>query len=151
MPVLGAENEKVNASKVKWFFAGGSDEYVALNRKMLEWTRGQRDFPTTGLGVLYYSEKLRGRFIVLLAYTTGEVGNGVPRNFDEMITEAALTGEIPETAFVWKLTDKQGSPTTKTYTVNAKCVRYKSFEAGGEGETLAELEFVITDAAPTIA
>ena len=48
MPVLGAENEKVNASKVKWFFAGGSDEYVALNRKMLEWTRGQREFPTTG-------------------------------------------------------------------------------------------------------
>lgn len=151
MANLGAENEKVNAGLVKWFFAGGSDEYVGLSRKTLEWTRGQRALPTTGLGVLYYSEKLRGRFVVVLAYTTGEVGNSVPQNFDEMITEGALTGEIPETAFVWKLTDKQSSPVTKTYTVNAKCVRYKSFEAGGEGETLAELEFVITDAAPSIA
>jgi len=151
MTDLGAENEAVNASKVKWFYAGGIDEYVGLNRKMLEWTRGQRAFPTTGLGVLYYSEKLRGRFTVVLAYTTGEVGNSVPRNFDEMITEAAATGEVPVTAFQWKLTDRQGTPTTKTYTVNAKCVRYKSFEAGGEGETLAELDFVITDAAPSIA
>lgn len=146
---LGAETEKVNAGKVKWFYAGGTSEYVALNRKMLEWTRGQKEFPTTGLGVLYYSEKLRGRFVVLLAYTSGEVGNSVPQNFDEMITEAAATGEIPTTAFVWKLTDK--SSVTKTYTVNAKCVRYKSFEAGGEGETVCELEFVITDAAPDIS
>lgn len=150
MPDLGAENEKVNASKVKWFFAGGIDEYVGLIRKSLEWTRGQAELPTTGLGVMYYSQKLRGRFIVYLAYTSGEVGNSVPRNFDEMITEAALTGEIPTTPFEWNLTDTQGTPVTKTYTVNAKCVRYKSFEAGGEGETLAELEFVITDAAPSI-
>ncbi len=151
MPDLGTKNEAVNAGLVKWFYAGGSDEFVGLVRKMLEWTRGQTALPTTGLGVMYYSQKLRGRFTVILAYTTGEVGNSVPQNFDEMITEAALTGEIPETAFVWKLTDRQGTPTTKTYTVNAKCVRYKSFEAGGEGETLAELEFVITDAAPSIA
>lgn len=149
MTNLGVETEKVNASKVKWFYAGGTDEYVGLNRKMVEWTRGQRPFPTTGLGVIYYSEKLRGRFVVALAYTSGEVGNGVPQNFDAMITEAAATGEIPTTAFQFKLTDSASA--VKTYTINAKCVRFKSFEAGGEGETLCELEFIITDAAPSIA
>jgi len=149
MANLGVETEKVNAGKVKWFYAGGTDEYVALNRKMLEWTRGQKELPTTGLGVIYYSEKLRGRFVVVLAYTSGEVGNGVPQNFDQMITEAAATGEVPKTAFQWKLTDS--ASVVKTYTVNAKCIRLKSFEAGGEGETICELEFVITDAAPSIA
>jgi len=149
---LGAKGERANAGAVKWFYAGGAggDEYVALTRKDMEYTRGQRDIPTTGLGVLYFSEKLRGKFTVVLAYTSGEIGNSVPRNFDEFITDAAATGEIPETAFQWKITD--ASSGLKTITVLSKCVRFKPFSGvGGEGEVLTEMDFVITDPNPVIA
>ena len=152
MPVLGAKDERANASLVKWFYAGGIDEYVALTRKDMEFTRGQRDIPTTGLGVLYFSEKLRGKFTVVLAYTSGEIGNSVPRNFDEFIIALAATGEVPETAFVWKITDNQSTPVTKIITVTAKCVRFKPFSGvGGEGEVLTELDFIIIDSTVVIA
>lgn len=148
---LGAEPEAVNALKVKWFYAGGTSEYVGLVRKNTEYTREQRDLPTTGLGVIYYSGLLRGKFVVVIAYTTGEVGNSVPQNFDEFIKSAAATGEVPVTAFQFKLTDRQGAPVTKIHTLNAKCVRYTAFDAAGEGETVAELEFIIIDASPLVA
>lgn len=151
MVLLGAENEKVNAQKILWFFGPGTDNYVALNRKEWEYTRRQVEFPTTGLGVLYYSAKIRGRFKVVLAYTTGEVGNSVPQNFDEMMTEAAATGEIPENAFRFATTDKQGTPLTKDWDITKAKIERLKVHAAGEGESVYELDFIIVDAAPNVS
>lgn len=148
MANLGAKGEKASAQRMRWYYGPGTDEYIALFRKSIEYTRRQFDMPTTGLGVVYYSGKLRGKFVVALAYTSGEVGNSVPQNFDEMITESSATGEIPEEAFRFQTVDDNGL--AKNWDFNAKMTRLRAY-GDMEGPTYYELEFVITDAAPSVS
>ena len=148
MASLGAKTEIVNAQAVKIQFGGGPDDFILAIRKDLDYRSPQRRIPT-GAGPIYFTMLPDNRMQLTFAWTTGEVGNSVAANWDEMIKRNATTKEVPEN--VWKLafTDAQGSPTTKTFTHTCKVTRFHSF-AAGEGETMAELELQIIDDDPAV-
>jgi hypothetical protein len=139
MPPLGSKTEVVNAAKFKVFL--GADDYILATRKEFEHVAPQRRVPT-GAGPVYFTMLSNDRLILEFAYTTGEVGNSVPANWDEMIKRNATTGEVPENAMSIQATDK--SSVTKTHSFNCKCTRFRSW-ALGEGETLAAMELQIID------
>ena len=87
-----------------------------------------------------------------IAYTTGEVGNSVPQNWDEMLQRNASSGEVPENAFRIEVTDRQTTtPTTKTHNFAiCKCEELRIF-GSGEGEVLASLVLRITDTEPSVS
>ena len=148
MPDLGAKLEKVNANVFKVFF-GASDEYILATRKEFDFRADQFRLPT-GAGPVYFTMLSNDRLLLEFAYTTGEVGNSVPANWDEMMKRNALTGEVPENLFTIQATDAQGAPVTKSHPMNCKATRLRGF-AGAEGGTLAQLELQVIDNEPTVA
>ena len=148
MVTLGAKNEIVNAQAVQIRFGATPDDYILAIRKDMDWNSPQRRVPT-GAGPIYFTMLPDNKMHVTFPYTTGEVDNGVPANFDEMVKRNATTKEVPENT--WKLvwTDAQGSPVSKTFTHTAKCTRFHIFGAG-EGETMCELELQIIDDDPAV-
>lgn len=146
MPPLGTKKEIVNANVFKVFI--GADDYILATRKEFDFRADQFRL-ATGAGPVYFTMLSNDRLLLAFAYTTGEVGNGVPANWDEMMKRNALTGEVPENAFSIQATDSQGTPVTKTHPMNCKATRLRGF-AGGEGETIAELELQIIDNEPSV-
>jgi len=146
MVSLGTKTEIVNANVLKIFI--GVDDYILASRKEFDHQAAQIRL-ATGAGPVYFTGLSNDRLLLEFAYTTGEVGNSVPANWDEMLQRNVATGEVPENAFSIKATDRQGTPVTKTHAFNAKCTRLRVF-GGGEGETLAQLELQITDNEPTV-
>lgn len=144
---LGSKSEVVNANVFAIFF-GTSQEYILATRKEFDFRAEQRRLPT-GAGPVYFTMLSNDRLSLEFAYTTGEVGNSVPSNWDEMMQRNAVTGEVPTNLFTIKATDRQGSPVTKNHPMNAKCTRFRGF-AGAEGETLVSLELQIIDNEPTV-
>lgn len=142
MADLGAKNEAVNANKFAVFY-GSSDEYILATRKEFDF-RADQTRVATGAGPVYFTQLSNDRLLLEFAYTTGEVGNSVPQNFDELMQRSATTGEVPENTFTIKATDRQGSPVTKSHPMLCKATRLRGF-GGGEGETLIQLELQVID------
>ena len=148
MASLGAKNEKVNANVFKIFI--GADDYILATRKEFIHRAPQKRI-ATGAGPVYFTMLSDDRLILQFAYTTGEVGNSVSANWDEMLKRSATTGEVPTNAFSIKATDEQTpTPTTKTHAFNAKCTMLRVY-GGAEGETLADMELQITDNEPSVS
>ena len=145
---LGATNEVVNANKFAVFF-GASSEYILAVRKEVVYNAPQKKL-ATGAGPVFFTMLADDQLLLEFAYTTGEVGNGVGANWDEMLKRNATTGEVPEEEFRIKATDRQGSPVTKTHTMNCKATQLRCW-GGAEGETLASLRLQIIDTEPSIA
>ena len=146
---LGAENEVVNANKFKIFFgAAGTNQYILATRKEFIHRAPQKRLATDA-GPVYFTMLSDDQLLLDIAYTTGEVGNSVPQNWDEMLQRNALSGEVPENAFRIEATDRQSTPTTKTHAFNCKLEELRVFSAA-EGEVLASLVLRITDTEPTV-
>lgn len=139
--MAGNKLEIVNASKFKIFIGG--DDYILASRKEFEHVAPQRRI-ATGAGPVYFTMLSDDRLSLEFAYTTGEVGNSVPANWDELIKRNATTGEVPTNGFSIQATDRQGTPDTKTHAFQCKCTRFRSWGLG-EGETMAALELQIID------
>lgn len=147
--VLGAKNEAVNANKFKIFFGAiGTDQYILATRKEAVFRSPQRRLPTDA-GPVYFTMLSDDQLLLDFAYTTGEVGNGVPANWDEMLQRNAASGEVPTNAFRIEATDSQGTPVTKTHPMNCKAEELRVF-APAEGETLAKLILRIIDNEPSV-
>ena len=149
--VLGTKSEVVNANVFKVFFgAAGTDEYILATRKEVIYKAPQKRV-ATGAGPVYFTMLSDDRLLLEFAYTTGEVGNSVPQNWDEMLQRNATTGEVPENAFRIEATDRQGSPVTKTHAFSVCKAEELRARSGAEGETLASLTLVITDLEPSVS
>jgi len=147
--VLGAKNEAVNANKFKIFFgATGTDQYILATRKEAVFRAPQRRLPTDA-GPVYFTMLSDDQLLLDIAYTTGEVGNSVPQNWDEMLKRNASSGEVPTNAFRIEATDSQETPATKKHPMNCKCEELRLF-AAAEGETMAKLILRITDNEPSV-
>lgn len=147
MVSLGTKLEIVNANKMKIFI--GADDYILASRKEMDFQSQQIRF-ATGAGPVYFTSLSNDRLLLEFAYTTGEVGNSVPANWDEMFKRNAASGEVPENTFSIQLTDRQGTPVTKTHTMLCKANRLRVF-GGAEGETVASLELQIIDNEPSVS
>lgn len=149
--VLGTKTEVVNANVFKVFYgAAGTDEFILATRKEFIHRSPQKRIPT-GAGPVYFTMLSDDQLLLDLAYTTGEVGNSVPQNWDEMLKRNATTGEVPENAFRVEATDRQGAPVTKTHAFSiCKAEELRVF-ASGEGETIARLTLRITDVEPSVS
>jgi len=146
MADYGSKTSVVNAQAMYWNFAGG--KYLLLTNKRFSYRRPQKRI-ATGIGPIYFSMLSDNRFTVQVAYTTGEVGVGVPQAFDQMILANATTHEVPENTFTFTLTDRAGTPKTNTWTLKAKMTSL-DVSGLGEGETLVDMEFQITDDVPAV-
>jgi len=144
--VIGTKTKAVNAGKFIWKL--GTDEFILLTKKSVDYRTPQKRLPISG-GNIYYTMKSDNKFSVSIAYATDEVGVTIPNSFDNMITALAASGEIPEKAFTFVTTPRDGSA-NKTYTINAKMTGFRSY-AEAEGETLIDLDFQIIDDSPSIA
>ncbi len=148
--VLGTKTEVVNANRFKIFFgAAGTDDYILATRKEFIHRSAQKRVPT-GAGPVYFTMLSDDRLLLEFAYTTGEVGNSVPANWDEMLQRNAATGEVPENAFRIQATDRQGTPITKTHNFSVCKAEELRVRAMAEGETIATLTLVITDLEPSV-
>jgi len=148
MANLGAKTEVVNSNKLGIFF-GTSDQYILATRKEIDYRKEQIRVATDA-GPVYFTGLSNDKILLEFAYTTGEVGNSVPANWDEMLKANATTGEVPENTFTLKAVDRQGTPDTKSHTMLAKATRLRVF-GGAEGETLAQLELQIIDVEPNVS
>ncbi len=148
MAILGSKLEVVNAQAVKVQFGPTPDDFILAVRKDMDWNVPQRRVPT-GAGAIFFTMLPDNKLRLTFPYTTGEVGSAVPANFDEMVKRNATTKEVPEN--IWKLvfTDRQGTPVSNAWTMNAKVTRLHPFGLG-EGETMVELDLQIIDDEPTI-
>lgn len=148
MVTLGAKNEAVNAQAVQVRFGATPDDFILAVRKDMDWNSPQRRVPT-GAGPIYFSMLPDNKMRLTFPYTTGEVDNGVPANFDEMVKRNATTKEVPTNLWHLKFTDRQGTPFANSWDMNAKVTRLHVFGLG-EGETMVELDLQITDDEPVI-
>ncbi len=148
--VLGTKLEIANANKFKIFFgAAGTDQYILAVRKEFIHRAAQKRVATDA-GPVYFTMLSDDQLLLDIAYTTGEVGNSVPQNWDEMLQRNSNSGEVPENAFRIEATDRQISPDTKTHQFNCKCEELRVFSAA-EGEVLASLVLRITDTEPSVS
>ncbi len=139
---LGSKDEVVNSNKLGIFF-GSTNQYILATRKEVDYRKEQIRVPTDA-GPVYFTGLSNDKILLEFAYTTGEVGNSVPENWDEMMKSNATTGEVPENQFEIKAVDRQGTPITRQHSMTAKATRLRVF-GGAEGETLAQLELQILD------
>lgn len=147
--VLGTKNEKVNANKFKIFFgAAGTDQYILATRKEFVHRAPQKRVATDA-GPVYYTMLSDDQLLLDIAYTTGEVGNSVPQNWDEMLQRNSSSGEVPENAFRIEATD--GLSTTKTHAFSICKLEELRVFAAAEGETMARLVLRITDTEPSVS
>lgn len=144
---IGSKTTVVNAGRLKWYYSNTSNEFVNLVRKRVEYHTPQKRLPISG-GNIYYTMKSNNRFSVTVAYDSGEIGVGIPTSFDNWITAAAATAEVPTNAFLFVSTDFSGS--NKTFTINAKITDFVSY-GEAEGETLIDITFQIVDDSPSIS
>ena len=150
--VLGTKLEVANSNKFKIFFgAAGTDQYILATRKEFVHRAPQKRVATDA-GPVYFTMLSDDQLLLTIAYTTGEVGNSVPQNWDEMLQRNASTGEVPENAFRIETTDRQTpTPTTKTHAFSiCKCEELRIF-GSAEGEVLASLVLRITDTEPSVS
>jgi len=147
--VLGTKQEVVNANKFKIFFgAAGTDQYILATRKEFIHRAPQKRLATDA-GPVYFTMLSNDQLLLTIAYTTGEVGNSVPSNWDEMLQRNSLSGEVPKNAFRIEATDRQNTPVTKTHQLNCKCEELRVF-GNAEGEVLASLVLRIIDTEPSV-
>lgn len=149
--VLGTKNEVVNANKFKIFFgAAGTDQYILAVRKEFIHRAPQKRLPTDA-GPVYFTMLSDDQLLLTIAYTTSEVGNSVPQNWDEMLQRNAATGEVPENAFRIEATDRLSpTPTTKTHAFSICKLEELRVFGTAEGEVLASLVLRITDTEPSV-
>ena len=149
--VLGTKTEVANANKFKIFYgAAGTDQYILATRKEFVHRATQKRLATDA-GPVYFTMLSDDQLLLSIAYTTGEVGNSVPQNWDEMLKRNANSGEVPENAFRIEATDRlTPTPTTKTHQFNCKLEELRVFSAA-EGEVLASLVLRITDTEPSVS
>lgn len=147
---LGAKNEVVNANKFKIFFGPSPDvtQYILAVRKEMVFRAPQKRLATDA-GAVYFTMLANDQLLLDFAYTTGEVGNSVPSNWDEMFQRNALSGEVPTNVFRVEATDSQTVPITKVHPMNAKAEELRA-SANAEGETVAKLILRITDNEPSV-
>lgn len=149
MATLGAKNEIVNAQAVQIRFGATPDDFILAIRKDLDWNSPQRRI-ATGAGPIYFTMLPDNKMHLSFAYTTGEVNNGVPANFDQMIKRNATTKETPTNVWHLKYTDRRGTPISNSWDQSAKVTRLHIISLG-EGETIVEIDLQITDDEPIIA
>jgi len=148
MATLGGKLEIVNAQAVKVRFGGTPDDFILAVRKDLDYNSPQKRI-ATGAGPVYFTMLPDNKMHISFPYTTGEVGNSVPANFDEMVKRNATTKEVPTNTWLLAFTDRQASPDTNTWTHSAKVTRLHIFGLG-EGETMVEIDLQIIDDEPSV-
>jgi len=149
MGSLGTKLEIVNANAVLVRFGATPDDYILAVRKRIEYNSPQKRL-ATGAGAIYFTMLPDNKMRITTAYTTGEVGNAVAANFDEMIKRNATTKEVPTNTWALKFTDRQGTPASNTWTHSAKVTQLIIDGGLGEGETLVEIVLQIIDDEPTV-
>ena len=150
MAILGAKNEIVNAQAVQVRFGATPDDYILAIRKDMEWLSPQRRVPT-GAGPIYFTMLPDNKMHLSFPYTTGEVDNGVPANFDQMVKRNSTSKEIPENLWHLKFFDRKSpTPSSNSWDQTAKVTRLHVWGLG-EGETMVEIDLQIIDDEPIIA
>ena len=147
--VLGDTNEVVNANKFKIFYGDtGVEQYILALKKEFIHRAPQKRLPTDA-GPVYFTMLSDDQLLLSIAYTTGEVGNSVPQNWDEMLKRDIDSGEVPTNEFRIEATDRQSTPQKKTHQFNCKLEELRAY-SNAEGETTASLVLRIIDSEPSV-